>query len=382
MANPMYNAILKWSLAQHDGLSDEPMEAMTEDRKEFLNMAMESMLVNEFKRMKLVVQTLRMSFDISQLRAAASQLGELETYEVKEFDAVSDIALIRMIKTRKEMALFELDDLVGTIDNANDLCKNLGIHHLLAQLSSPFLSIRWRAAQVLSTVVQNNPEGQQAATTANAVPLLLAQLNFEQSADESLLPTGFFAAPEEGKEERSVVHEEDEDYDEIKEVKTLNQKIVTKVILALSSLLRNNPTGTATFLESNGIETLYTLLDHPLANKRIIKKIINVLRYFWQSEEFLVRAGSALPMLIRLMSDPDINLREAALNSVLELLRHPTNLQLVTSGNSELATSLTTTAFQRLKICASYTDASDIDRVRDEKAALDRLVHLLRAANH
>jgi hypothetical protein len=378
MNNPMYNAILTWSLTQTDGLSETPLEPMSEERKEFLEKAMDGMVVDEFKRMQIILKVIGMPTDVQQLRGIMEQLSQLDNYQVDEKQQVSDIALVRMIKTRKEMSLFELDDICGVIDNSNDLCnrKLSGFPVLLSQLSSPFLSVRWRAANAISTVVQNNAHCQNIATEAGAVPALLGLLDLEQGADASALPEGFLENPDEGKEPRSIVHEEDEDQDEVEDRKELALKVVTKAVLALSSLLRHNEPACKVFVESKGLDRLQALFSS--SNKRLLKKVVILLQYFWQFPEHLDSGGAALPILIRFMGDDrDIVLRERALEAVLALVAAPSNLQLISPG-AALHVDLLATVQRRLKICVGYTDPDDVDRASDERAYLERLSTLLR----
>lgn len=61
----------------------------------------------------------------------------------------------------KERLLDELMEIVESIDQAKDLSTVGGLPTLLHLLSSSHPSLRWRAAEVLATCCQNNPEVQQ-----------------------------------------------------------------------------------------------------------------------------------------------------------------------------------------------------------------------------
>jgi len=57
-------------------------------------------------------------------------------------------------------SLEELEDLVESIDNANDLVKINGLHVILPLLRSTESTIRSATASVLTTCLQNNPNFQ------------------------------------------------------------------------------------------------------------------------------------------------------------------------------------------------------------------------------
>lgn len=61
----------------------------------------------------------------------------------------------------KERLLEELVEIVESIDQAKDLATVGGLPTLLALLRGPELSLAWRAAEVMATCVQNNPEVQE-----------------------------------------------------------------------------------------------------------------------------------------------------------------------------------------------------------------------------
>jgi hypothetical protein len=375
MANPMWNAILRWSIAQGAFQDDTPLEEhkpMSPERQEFLRKAFDSMVVDTFKRMKVLLEVLKIPLDGAALRLISQQLGELEEFKVENSADLSDTQLVYLVKGHKEQALDEMDDLVGQIDNATDLCK-LGLDVVLQQLQSPFQSIRWRAAQVVSTVSQNNEAAQPLVTAAGAVPLLLQLLNL----DPHLETTGLLAPP-------SVTEDQNDDAEEVVDETTpvtrlkLTVKTATKAVLALSSLLRYNSAGTTEFIEAKGLAALESSLleSPPRADKRLYKKVINLLRYFWRQPELRRSADRLLPVLIRLSGDDgDIDLREQSLSALLDLLdeRNTANrLQLTPQARLELRE----TAGRRSKICSSYTDPDDVDCAAAELQMLTRLLRI------
>ncbi len=371
-SNPMWNAILRWSTAQTDTVDytneDKTIEPMTKERQEFLLKAFESMVVDQTKRIKLIIQVLKVPLDSKQLRQISQQLSALENYQVDFSTTVSDGELVRLVKKRKEEALEELEDLVLGIDNANDLCnpKIGGMRPLLAQLDSPFLSLRWRAAQVLSTVTQNNPKGQSAATAAGAIVPLLGLLTFPQPP----LPADFCSIRSAAATAISA-DEEDETVDSVRN--GLSVQVAAKAVLALSSLIRNNEEAEAQFLANDGVRLLSVSLFDSKCDKKLLKKVVSLLRYSWRLPA--VRAGGQrmVSALTRLLNDDDVDLREHALQGLLELLLDAENLSFARQTENGLRVE----CLRRVKVCASYVDPDDVDMVREEAAMLQEVLQLL-----
>ncbi|KAG6437158.1 hypothetical protein SASPL_102069 [Salvia splendens] len=117
--------------------------------------------------------------------------------------------------------LDELQEHVESIDNANDLHSIGGLAPLLGYLRNSHPNIRAKAADVVSTVVQNNPRSQQLVMEANGMEPLL---------------TNFTSDPD-----------------------------VTKALGAISSLIRHNKSGIAAFRLANG----YTALRDALGSESV-----------------------------------------------------------------------------------------------------------------
>mmetsp|Transcript_21789 Transcript_21789/g.53839 ORF Transcript_21789/g.53839 Transcript_21789/m.53839 type:complete len:410 (-) Transcript_21789:248-1477(-) len=159
-----WNSILKWSLGQtDDGLpaaTDDAVEPESEsdatvpvrtpiseeDRRWFLH-AMQSGMIDEIKRMKLITQAL------------AINVGEI-------LDAEE-------VAARREL-LEELQDRVGSIDNGGDLHTIGGLVPLIDTCArSPHATLRAAAAEVLAITVQNHIKAQDAALDNGAMTPLL-----------------------------------------------------------------------------------------------------------------------------------------------------------------------------------------------------------------
>jgi len=81
-------------------------------------------------------------------------------------------------------SLEELEDLVESIDNANDLVKINGLHVILPLLRSTESTIRSATASVLTTCLQNNPNFQKSLIEINGFQILVEL--FKNDTDESV----------------------------------------------------------------------------------------------------------------------------------------------------------------------------------------------------
>ncbi|KAK6942983.1 Nucleotide exchange factor Fes1 [Dillenia turbinata] len=150
---PNWEGLLKWSLAHSDG-TNPPRNLSEEDRKWFME-AMQAQTLDVVRRMKeitLVMQTPKEVLDAQGVTSA-------------------DI----------EELLGELQEHVESIDMANDLHSIGGLVPLIGYLKNPEAGIRAKAADVVSTIVQNNPRSQQLVMEANGFEPLLS--NFTSDPD-------------------------------------------------------------------------------------------------------------------------------------------------------------------------------------------------------
>ena len=146
-----WNAILKWSLAQTDedagATTTSARQPISEEDRQWFLQAMQSGMVDEIKRMKLITQALA-----------------LNTGDVLDAEDVG---------ARLEL-LEELMDRVCSIDNGGDLHTIGGLVPLIHTCAaSPHASLRAAAAEVLATTVQNHPKAQDSALDNGALGPLL-----------------------------------------------------------------------------------------------------------------------------------------------------------------------------------------------------------------
>jgi len=297
-ANPMWNAILKWSLTQHDGTKKEDIKPMSEEDKAFLTKVFASMNGAPAKKMNEIVEILKMPDDVKSLRKivekATKRLQEIsfsssssssshsssstssspsssssssssttstsspskplekkinvDTTELEKQAQFllsskgsqqipsTDEELLTMARTKKENSLDELDELVHQIDTAIDLYKIGGLAPLLGCIRSPFPSVRSKAAHVLATTVQNNPKCQEWALEQKALNVLLESLKLSETPSE-------------------------DDY-----------KVLEKILYAIAGLTRSFQPAQHAFVRLNGISLVVNLIINPENSLRVKKK--------------------------------------------------------------------------------------------------------------
>ncbi|CAG5117052.1 unnamed protein product [Candidula unifasciata] len=141
-------ALLKFCLEatrREDAPNESSFEPMTEERRKWLEDALNAMTVNPIER---VILCLTM---------------------IEEAEPDTEAGTEQQIR-----ALSELQDWVEDIDIAGDLIKINGLRVIPKLLSSEVSEIRWRCLELLGNLVQNNPVAQAAVLSLKLLaPLLL-----------------------------------------------------------------------------------------------------------------------------------------------------------------------------------------------------------------
>lgn len=176
----------------------------------------------------------------------------------------------------KAALLEELQEIVESIDYAKNLQQIGGLSMLLELLESPHPRLRWRAAEVVATCVQNNPSVQKSFKAGGVLPPLMALLT-------------------------------DEDM-------TCQQKAV----LAISGLIRNFPEGENEFMEAGGMRSLLDALRSK--NLKLQWRALFLFRYLLSksaAHRKAFREAGVVPLFAELLTSSDINARESALHVML-----------------------------------------------------------------
>ncbi|XP_057460668.1 uncharacterized protein LOC130751149 isoform X1 [Actinidia eriantha] len=250
---PDWDGLLKWSLAHSDG-TRAPQNLSEEDKKWFME-AMQAQTVDVIKRMK----------EITLVMKTPEQVLEEQGVTAADLEDMLD----------------ELQEHVEAIDMANDLNSIGGLVPLLGYLKNSHANIRAKAADVVTTIVQNNPRSQQLVMEANGLESLLS--NFTSDHDVTAR---------------------------------------TKALGAISSLIRHNKPGIAAFRLANGYAALRDALSSE--NVRFQRKALNLLHYLMHENQFDCNVVTELGfprIMMYLASSKDAEVREAALRGLLGLAR-------------------------------------------------------------
>ncbi|WVZ17906.1 hypothetical protein V8G54_010888 [Vigna mungo] len=207
-----------------------------------------------------------------------------------------------------------------------DLHSIGGLVPLLGYLKNSNANIRAKAADVVTTIVQNNPKSQQLVMEANGFEPLI--YNFSSDPDVT---------------------------------------VRTKALGAISSLIRHNKSGITAFRLANGYAALKDALTSE--NVRFQRKALNLIHYLLHennSDCNIVNELGFPRMFMHLASSEDSDVREAALRSLLELA-HNTKDRSV--EDSEKMKQLLQERINNI----SLMSAEDLGVVREERQLVDSL---------
>jgi hypothetical protein len=165
-------------------------------------------------------------------------------------------------------ALDEINEYCERIDSANDLPKINGLNPIIHATTDPSSDIRWRAAFVLGTCAQNNPEFQNKLFESGGIAALLQLLGTNETPE-----------------------------------------VRSKALFALSGVLRNNSNNCNAFSRMNGFSTLVrSFRGTDVSFRRKLAFILNnLVREVPSIADLLIQKEEALAVLDQLSSDdPDL----------------------------------------------------------------------------
>ncbi|BFZ19877.1 hypothetical protein BsWGS_22916 [Bradybaena similaris] len=140
-------ALLKFCMEatrREDAPSESTFTAMSEERKKWLEEAMNAMTVSPIERVNLCLTM------------------------IEEAEADTEVGTEQQIR-----ALSELQDWVEDIDIAKDLIKVNGLRVVPKLISSEVSEIRWRCLELLGNLSQNNPVAQETLLSFKMLPPML-----------------------------------------------------------------------------------------------------------------------------------------------------------------------------------------------------------------
>ncbi|XP_043282161.1 hsp70-binding protein 1 [Venturia canescens] len=140
--------------AQPEGVPHSShVQPIDEERKQFLTQALNSMTVNIIEELQKAVKVLSNVVDLAP------------------HDDPSE----------HELALERIADSVDNMDIANDFYKIGGFAIFGPCLNSPHSSIRWKAADIIAELTQNNPFCQERILEMGLMPILLSMVDTDDS---------------------------------------------------------------------------------------------------------------------------------------------------------------------------------------------------------
>ncbi|BBN08732.1 hsp70-interacting protein [Marchantia polymorpha subsp. ruderalis] len=299
---PDWQGLLKWSLAHADG-TGVPRQ-ISEEEKKWFHEAMQNQTIDVIRRMKEITTVMNMP------------------QQVLDDQGVTAEELEKMLE--------ELQEHVESIDMANDLHAIGGLIPLLNYLKHSDAGIRARAAEVVTTVVQNNERSQKQVMDVKGMEMLLE--NFTSDSD---------------------------------------MNVRAKALGAISSLISNNKAGVTSFRLSNCYAGLRDALasGHVRLQRKALQVIMNLLLQY--PSDGKVIGGLGLPRVITtLINTEDGGIRQAALQTLVEISKTGGQAE-VTDCNNQLKQILA----KRIEEIKKY-DAEDLAAAKEERRSVDELWQL------
>lgn len=204
-----------------------------------------------------------------------------------------------------------------------------GLVPLLGYLKNSDSGIRAKAADVVTTIVQNNPRSQQLVMEASGLEPLMS--NFTLDPDLA---------------------------------------VRTKALGAISSLIRNNKAGIAAFRLANGYAGLRDALGSD--NVRFQRKALNLIQYLLKENNLdcnIVTELGLPRLMVHLVSSDDSNVREAALGGLLELARDRTSGSSTVLAEEDKLKQILENRIENI----SSMSAEDLGAAREERQLVDSL---------
>lgn len=211
----------------------------------------------------------------------AEVLGSLNKDPVKQM-----LELIKIIQEEdtddniesKETALADLQMLCEDIDNATDFYKIGGYSLLLALLRSSNPDMRWNAAELVATLVQNNPHCQKAVVDTPELLTLLYKALDEDEVDlvkvKALYAISCLSRDFPPAQAEFVKH--DGFTLLLRAMQSDEEKLQIKAAFFFAALLTENPTFKDVLCDMGLVDQLVSLLSRPhsLAHEQFVRALL------------------------------------------------------------------------------------------------------------
>jgi len=255
--------------------------------------------------------------------------------------AIADINNSSLSTEDHSRALHELLELVGPIDNANDLNKLGGLTAIIQELNREEKELRTIAAWVLGKASNNNPVVQKQIIELNVLPKLMGM------------------------------------------VKSSCSEEAVKALYAVSAIIRNNPDGQAVFYSEGGAHMLQDIMSNDSSDIRLRRKSVFLVADLAEQQFELEASGATrifeaskeyLKSVVDLTAVPDLDTQEKALVALSRLLQlSDKNVQILRDfGQLELALERL-----RLQIRELMLDENQGDFLRDIEAQRQEVEFML-----
>ncbi|XP_016468693.2 uncharacterized protein LOC107791192 isoform X1 [Nicotiana tabacum] len=354
---PNWDGLLKWSLSHADGTN--PTRNLSEEDRRWFMEAMQAQTVDVVKRMKEITLVMQTPEQVLESQGVTSQDIEDMLDELQEHVESIDMANgphVNMFMLHVSSLVVERSVSMShigreqcfkrhgrktrhfTYASARHKPRGTGYLHsigglvpLLGYLKNSHANIRAKAAEVVSTIVQNNPKSQQLVMEANGLESLLS--NFTSDPDVTAR---------------------------------------TKALGAISSLIRHNKLGIAAFRLANGYAALRDALSSE--SVRFQRKALNLIHYLLhenRSDCAVVTELGFPRIFMHLASSEDGEVREGALRGLLDLGQDRT-AQAANGSSSEDDEKLKQILQERIKGISAMSP-EDLGAAKEERQLVDSL---------
>ncbi|GMH40325.1 hypothetical protein BSKO_08229 [Bryopsis sp. KO-2023] len=247
MTTPEWKGLFEWSMKYHDGTRPSEMSAQDVDpeKMKWLDNVLKNYMTDFNDRMKEITQVF--------------EDGENSDASIAEKVALLD----------------ELQDIVESVDHAKNLHTIGGLSTLITILECPHAILRQKAAEVVSTCVQNNLPVQQWFRESGVLPPLMKLLTDE------------------------------------------NDMCRLRGWLAISSLIRNYPEGEKIFLSAGGSRLLLEAASSQ--NDKIRRRALSLMQYVLRGESRKsVLDSGGVEIAMGALDSGNSEVRQAALGALIE----------------------------------------------------------------
>jgi len=216
-----------------------------------------------------------------------------EALDNLETDAEKMKKLLKIItdpQSDRNKIIYSMEELqfyIEDLDNANDLDKIGGIVPIIAKLDDSDSEIRYWAAYLLVTVVQNNPRGQTTVLERGALPKLVLLLESET-----------------------------------------NNEVLCKILSILSGLLRDHKLAQTKCIEAGVLERVINILERDNVNSKTKMRVVLVLRHWFghTGHKESLRNENLMKRFASFLSDDDNSLREQTLQTLGEFVNEDSSI--------------------------------------------------------